>query len=230
MTKKIITGIFGGSFNPIHDGHLEAAINARKALGLDEVLLMVTPGSPLKDPSSYAPLEDRVKMCQMVAKPHQSWLKVTDIEKSLKTVETAHTLKALSDLYPDRHFIWIMGADNLRDFHNWKDWKNIIDNYPIAVLSRKGDTKASLESKAAKYAQSLKRSDPKDLLNGPGWYLMNNKVHHPYHSSAIVKSIHKKPLTLNELFNELSLNKKTQEFKDVAQHIIKKQLYQPKGH
>lgn len=162
-------GLYGGSFNPPHYGHFIAAFYARHFLDLDEVWMMVTPGSPLKDPASYAALEDRLRWCKMIAKDHP-WLIPTDIEKDFYTAQTIDTLQEMNRRFPKNEFVWIMGADNLANFHEWNRWQDIIDNFPIAILARPGDGDEALKSEAARYAAALKVDNPKDM-NGRnnGW-------------------------------------------------------------
>ncbi len=166
--KKRI-GIFGGSFNPPHYGHFVAAFFAYHYLKLDEVWLMVTPGSPLKDPAIYASLADRMEWCGLMAEGH-SWIVPTDIEKTFPDTETAHSLQRIKALYPDDEFIWIMGADNLAHFHEWKNWQEIIDNHEIAVLARAGYRDDALASPAAHYAADKYVEHAADLVGRKsGW-------------------------------------------------------------
>ena len=226
MTGKKRVGLFGGSFNPPHDGHLQAALYVLEQLKLDEVWLLVTPHSPLKDPQSYAPLADRLEMCQIMSAPYKGKIKATDIEKHFNTTETADNLRALSSLYPENDFIWVMGADNLRDFHKWHNWRRIMDNYPIAVIARHGDTDDALKSEAARYGKRLKVDEPEKLGGGPGWYVMDNPTPFPYHARDIVAKLANGERKLSGLFNDLSDGQKTKSFENVARYILKKGLYQ----
>ncbi|HEV2078530.1 MAG TPA: nicotinate-nucleotide adenylyltransferase [Allosphingosinicella sp.] len=133
MTK---TGLLGGSFNPGHLGHRGITVRAAEALGLDESWWLVSPGNPLKDATGMAPLEARFRSAVEVAEGLA--IKVTAIERELGTVYTVDTLSKLRSRFPDRRFIWLMGADNLSQFHLWRDWKRIAELVPIAVVSRPG--------------------------------------------------------------------------------------------
>lgn len=95
---------------------------------------MVSPGNPLKPKKSMAPLAARVKSAQIQAR--HAPIKVTAIERQLGTRYTVDTLRAIKRRYPKRRFVWIMGADNLAQFHLWKDWRNIAREMPIAVIAR----------------------------------------------------------------------------------------------
>jgi len=186
LGKRI--GIFGGSFNPPHYGHFIAAFYAYHFLKLDEVWWMVTPQSPLKDPALYAPLDDRVEWCEIMAEGHD-WLKVTDIEKTFPDTETAHSLKRIKALNPDDEFIWIMGADNLAHFHEWKNWQEIMDNHEIAVLARDGYREDALNSPAARYAAASYIEKPTDLIGRKdGWCFIDTPAF-DISSSKIVRDM-----------------------------------------
>ena len=132
----IKTGLLGGSFNPAHRGHRQLSINAAKALGLDEIWWLVSPGNPLKDPSGMAPLDHRFASARAAARGLP--IRVTAIERELGTNYTVHTLGALRRRFPEHRFIWLMGADNLAQFHQWRQWRDIAATVPIAVVSRPG--------------------------------------------------------------------------------------------
>ena len=130
------TGLLGGSFNPAHRGHRKISLAAIEALGLDEVWWLVSPGNPLKPAAGMAPLQARVESARAAAR--RAPIRVTAIERELGTRFTIDTLRALRRRYPGRRFVWIMGADNLAQFHRWKDWRSIARTVPIAVLARPG--------------------------------------------------------------------------------------------
>jgi len=131
-----ITGILGGSFNPAHGGHRRVTMFAIRALGLDEAWWMVSPGNPLKPRKGMASLNARVKSAQRMSR--NAPIRVTAIEQQLGTRYTIDTLRALLRRYPRRRFVWLMGADNLAQFHRWKDWRQIAREMPIAVIARPG--------------------------------------------------------------------------------------------
>ena len=130
------TGLLGGSFNPAHRGHRAISIAAARALGLDEVWWLVSPGNPLKPAEGMAPLEARFRSALHASR--RAPITVTAIERELGTCYTVDTIAALRRRYPGRQFIWLMGADNLAQFHFWKDWRKIATLIPIAVVSRPG--------------------------------------------------------------------------------------------
>ena len=130
------TGLLGGSFNPAHGGHRAISLFAMQALGLDELWWLVSPGNPLKAQKGMAALPQRFASARKQAKGTR--IRVTAIERQLGTRYTAETLAKLVRLYPKRQFIWIMGADNLLQFHHWKRWRDIARTMPIAVIARPG--------------------------------------------------------------------------------------------
>ncbi len=129
-------GLLGGSFNPAHGGHRRISLFAIKALGLDEVWWMVSPGNPLKPKKGMANLAARVRSA--MAQARRAPIRVTAIERDLGTRYTVDTLKMLALRYPKVEFVWLMGSDNLAQFHLWKNWREIGRTMPIAVIARPG--------------------------------------------------------------------------------------------
>lgn len=140
-------GLFGGSFNPAHEGHRAVAIYAQRRLALDWIWWMVSPQNPLKEAGDYADFEERLAHTQAVAR-HPRFI-VTDIEHRLATRTTAETLHALAPLLSRGRFVWIMGADSFAHLHKWNDWLDIPLALPLAVLARPGFLLRALESTAA---------------------------------------------------------------------------------
>ena len=140
-------GLFGGTFDPAHAAHRAACLLALRRLGLDRVWWLVTPGNPLKDTRGLAPLAERVAAAQALA--HHPRIDVTDIEAALGTTYTYETISYLKKSCPGVHFVWIMGADNLRSFHRWQRWRGIADLVPIAVIDRLGPSLYATGSAAA---------------------------------------------------------------------------------
>ncbi|MGB3317948.1 nicotinate-nucleotide adenylyltransferase [Sphingopyxis granuli] len=132
----IRTGLLGGSFNPAHGGHRAISLNAIDALGLDDLWWLVSPGNPLKDAKGMAPLPARLASAQHMAR--RSPIRATGLEAELGTRYTVDTLRKLVRRYPNRRFIWIMGADNLVQLPRWRDWRDIARLMPIAVIARPG--------------------------------------------------------------------------------------------
>jgi nicotinate-nucleotide adenylyltransferase len=140
-------GLFGGSFNPPHEGHLLVAQQALKRLDLDAVWLLVSPGNPLKNHHELAPLADRVAATRKIMQHPQ--IKVTGFEAAHGVRYTYDTLKFLKATHPAVRFVWIMGADNLRDFDRWERWRDIAGLMPIAIYVRPGSSRRAPFSKAA---------------------------------------------------------------------------------
>lgn len=130
------TGLLGGSFNPAHRGHRQVSVHAARLLGLDEIWWLVSPGNPLKPARGMAPLDARFASARRAARGLP--VKVTAIERELGTRYTLDTLHALRRRFGERRFIWLMGADNLARFHEWREWREIAAQVPIAVAARPG--------------------------------------------------------------------------------------------
>ena len=124
-------GLFGGSFNPPHSGHRLVAETALRRLALDQVWWLVTPGNPLKSTHELAALDTRMRaVAAMAAHPAMN---ITDVEMHLGSSFTAHTISTLRRLRPDLRFVWVMGADNLRDMHKWQHWRDILTTVPVVT-------------------------------------------------------------------------------------------------
>ena len=148
VERGMAVGLFGGSFNPPHEGHLLVAEIALRRLGLDQLWWMVTPGNPLKNRMELASLGDRLAMSEKLI--HDPRIRVTAFEKTLGGSYTADTLSFVKARNPHVHFIWVMGADSLRTFHLWQKWQEIASTFPIAVIDRPGSTLSFLSSKMAR--------------------------------------------------------------------------------
>lgn len=130
-------GLLGGSFNPAHRGHRRISLRAIDALALDELWWLVSPGNPLKAGArDMAPYPARLASARKMAR--RSRIRASDIETRLHTRYTIDTVRALIRRYPARRFIWIMGADNIDQFHRWRDWRRLARLVPIAVIVRPG--------------------------------------------------------------------------------------------
>lgn len=150
-----LTGLLGGSFNPAHGGHRRISLFAIRSLGLDELWWLVSPGNPLKPKGGMAPLAARVAAAQVQAR--RAPIRVTGIERELGTRYTVDTLRALQRRYPKRRFIWLMGSDNLAQFHRWRDWRRIARAMPIAVIARPGYDGAAVASPAMAWLGRFRR-------------------------------------------------------------------------
>ena len=129
-------GLLGGSFNPAHRGHRRVSLAAARALALDEVWWLVSPGNPLKAAAGMADYEARLGSARRIAR--HSLIKVSDFERRAGTRYTVDTVAALRQRFPHHRFIWLMGEDTVAQFHQWKDWRRLAATLPIAVISRPG--------------------------------------------------------------------------------------------
>ncbi len=140
-------GLFGGSFNPPHEGHRLATLAAMRRLGLHRVWWIVTPGNPLKDHDGLSGLAQRVAAAQTVARHPR--IDVTGFEDALGTRYSAETVAYLKRRCPGVDFVWIMGADILPELHRWKHWRAFVDSLPLAVVDRPGSTLNATRGRAA---------------------------------------------------------------------------------
>lgn len=127
-------GLFGGSFDPAHEGHAHVARTALKRLGLDQVWWLVAPQNPLKPKSS--PFAARLASARALARGRK--MVVTDLEMRLNCAFTYQTIRALKRLYPGVAFTLIMGADNLTHFRRWRRWREVAASVPVAIVARPG--------------------------------------------------------------------------------------------
>ena len=167
-------GLLGGSFDPAHAGHAHITREAIKRFGLDHVWWMVSPGNPLKS-RGPAPLDQRIERAREVMDHPR--VQITDIERQLGTRYTASTLRALQARYRGVRFVWLMGADNLAQFHRWQDWRWIMDNVHVGVLARPGDRISARMSPAARlYVRNRipgRMSHLLTLSERPAWCFVN---------------------------------------------------------
>jgi nicotinate-nucleotide adenylyltransferase len=148
VEKGMQVGLFGGSFNPPHAGHALVAEIALRRLALDQLWWIVTPGNPLKSSRELSPLAERLRLSEEVAQNPR--IKVTAFEAAHKVRYTADTLALVRARNPGVDFVWVMGADSLRDFHRWQRWRQIVMTFPIAIIDRPGSTLSFLSSVVAK--------------------------------------------------------------------------------
>jgi len=148
-------GLLGGSFNPAHRGHRHVTLEAIRLLGLDEAWWLVSPGNPLKPRAGMAPLAARLAAARAMAR--RAPIRATDLEARLRTRYTVDTLRRIVRRYPRHRFIWIMGADNLAQFHQWRQWRTIARTMPIAVLTRPGYNDDALAAPAMGWLRRYRR-------------------------------------------------------------------------
>ena len=167
-------GLLGGSFDPAHAGHAHITREALKRFGLDRVWWLVSPGNPLKS-RGPAPMVQRLSHAREVMQHPR--VTVTGLEEALGTRYTAQTLDRLRAIYPRVRFVWLMGADNLAQFHLWQDWRKIMETVPVGVLARPGQRiSARMSPAAALYAPYRIAAGQSQRLahaNAPAWCFVN---------------------------------------------------------
>lgn len=164
-------GLFGGTFNPPHVGHVHATQVAMKYLGLDAVWWLVTPGNPLKSQNGLPDTASRIAKCrQFMTHPR---VIVTDIETRLGTIRTYDTVKALQERYPHTEFVWFSGTDISYEFRRWYKWKDLQTLIPFAFVGRPSRS-------------GLVRNNS---------FRMNHRLHHTYPQRGI-----RPPLTKGHIY------------------------------
>ena len=158
------TGLLGGSFNPAHGGHRRITRFAIDSLALSEAWWLVSPGNPLKPRAGMAPLNARLRSARNQAR--RAPIVPTAIERHLGTRYTLDTIRALIRRYPARRFVWIMGSDNLAQFHRWKDWRALARTVPIAVTARPGYDHDALTSPAMNWLRRYRMPAARFLKSG----------------------------------------------------------------
>jgi nicotinate-nucleotide adenylyltransferase len=139
-------GLLGGSFDPAHEGHVNITEAALSRFRLDRVWWLVAPQNPLK---IHQPADLETRIAGARALLHDPRVVVTDIEAQLGTFQTADTIAALQGLYPGVRFVWLMGSDNLVQFHRWSRWREIAETVPIGVLARPESRLGARHARAA---------------------------------------------------------------------------------
>ncbi len=183
-------GLFGGSFNPAHAGHMHVATTSLRALGLDQIWWMVSPQNPLKPKQpSY---ESRVATVEALGLPYS--MKISHMEMKFGTQYTVDTLKKAQATWPNANFIFLMGADNFLQLPRWKSWKTIMETVPIAVIARPGKNNSAIRSRLGKAAQIYRdcridetQSDTLKYYEAPAWTYLTPPMN-SLSSSAIRKA------------------------------------------
>lgn len=171
-TKGLVIGLLGGSFDPAHEGHVHLTREAIARMGLDQVWWLVSPGNPLKA-RQPAPMAERLARARAIMPDPK--VVITDLEARLGTRATIDTLTKLKAIYPGVHFVWLMGADNLVQFHKWNRWRDILRLVPVGVLARPGSGVAARMSVAARAFRVHQVDRGETLRNkaAPAWCFIN---------------------------------------------------------
>ena len=223
------TLLLGGSFNPAHAGHLYISREAMKRLGVNETWWLVSPGNPLKETKGMAEFNARYEKAREVAKvdrrikvsdfelffsPRRGEVRRGALYsrnsqsphpnpppngEGIKKSYTIDTIRALQRRYPDRQFIWLMGADNLVQFHRWQNWHEIFRKIPIVIFTRAPHDLVALHSKAAlRFAQNRLNFERSTISSGktPRWgYILTRKS--PLSATVMRKTLGKKAFLLH---------------------------------
>ena len=140
-------GLLGGSFNPAHRAHRRISLGALRALGLDEVWWLVSPGNPLKEGAKdMAPFDARFASAEQMVR--RAPIRVSNFERLEGTHYTVDTVRKLKLRFPQHRFIWLLGSDTLPNFHEWRDWRELARQVPIAVIRRPGYDSAAHAARA----------------------------------------------------------------------------------
>ena len=179
-------GLLGGSFNPAHAGHKMITEFALKRLRLDTIWWLVSTQNPLKSKMGMEPLADRINTARSIA--NHPKVSVRPIEFQLNTLYTADTIRVLKKRYRQAKFVWIMGADNLAQFSEWKDWDKIASMVTIAVFNRPGYSQKALSSRMARKYFGRRISESKCALAAklkpPRWVFLHTLLN-PISSTKI---------------------------------------------
>ena len=180
--RQLRIGLFGGSFNPAHDGHLHLSNLAKRNLQLDEVWWIVSPQNPLKPTGEMALLVDRLASCRALVAGN-SYIRVIAPEVEFGSSLTFQTLKTLKQRCSRHHFYWLMGADNMVTFPNWQRHKMIAASMPIAVIDRPGYSyramsRGELLLKGRLSARKLARTSLSRQQFSPSWCFIAGRRHH----------------------------------------------------
>ena len=169
-------GLLGGSFDPPHKGHLYISLEAKKILKLDDIWWLVTPQNPLKvnQPASYS---ERIKNCKLIIKNQP--IKIKEIEKKINSKFSYQTIKYLNKHYKNINFFWLMGADNLINFHKWQNADQIFSEIPIVVFRRYGYNNKALKSYTSNLYKNFRINNKNlHIINFkqlPAWTIIKNK-------------------------------------------------------
>ena len=169
-------GLLGGTFDPPHKGHLYISLEAKKILKLDDIWWLVTPQNPLKvnRPASYS---ERIKNCKLIIKNQP--IKIKEIEKKINSKFSYQTIKYLNKHYKNINFFWLMGADNLINFHKWQNADKIFSEIPIVVFRRYGYNNKALKSYTSNFYKNFRINNNnlhiKNFKELPAWTIIKNK-------------------------------------------------------
>ena len=178
VSPKQKIGILGGSFNPAHEGHLSISKIALQRLNLDAVWWIISPRNPLKKYDILYDFEERVSSAEKVIDTNH--ISISKLERDAQIKYTIGTVEYLNTRYFGTKFVWIMGADNLKDFHRWREWDKLALTVPIAIIDRPS---SSLDVTSSLFANKYRKyrvdeADAQNLANKkqPAWVFLHSKL------------------------------------------------------
>jgi nicotinate-nucleotide adenylyltransferase len=177
LRPGMTVGLYGGTFDPPHAGHVHVARSAMKRLGLDRVWWLASPGNPFKE-NAPAPLSERLALIEKAAPEPR--MVASGLEADLASSRTVDVIAWLQARHPGVRFVWIMGADGLAELHRWRQWTEIARRVPICVVSRPGSGLAARLSPAARRMarHRLLPSGARALpVTVPGWTYLTEPLH-----------------------------------------------------
>lgn len=152
-------GIMGGTFDPIHFGHLACAESVLSALDLDKIIFIPTGNPSFKQERDLADAEDRLKMCELACNPNEGFeVSRMEIDRSGITY-TSDTIRELKELFPESQIYFIMGSDSLLTLHEWHESDMLIGNVSFAVVMRPGDDRPEVERYISEHGIDAKLVD-----------------------------------------------------------------------
>jgi len=181
-------GLFGGSFNPAHKGHLHISKTALERLKLDRVWWLLSPQNPLKDASEYASYEERAQSALKIIDSPEIVLSFFEQQQNL--TYSVDTIRQLLERHARAKFVWLMGADAFADLDCWKDWQVIMETIPIAVFNRPEYGNRALTSKAARLYGDFRLDESEAPLladrRAPAWCFINQPL--DYSASSKIRA------------------------------------------
>ena len=162
-------GLFGGSFDPVHEGHIKLAEMAHKKLKLDQVWFLLSPQNPQKQKATD--YETRHKQLQERLKSHA--FKIIDIEQHKQIYHSIQTIKFLKKSCPKHRFIWLMGSDSFLNLHTWHNWRSFVTQVDLAVFARPGYQAKLSRCHLAQYLRKQRRYFLKRDVNQTQWQWIN---------------------------------------------------------
>ena len=195
MADKKKIGLYFGTFNPIHIGHLVIANHMANYTDLDEVWFVVSPHNPFKNKSNLLDDYARLELVHRAVKDYDQ-LRVTDIEFGLPQPSyTVNTLVNLGEKFPNHHFSLIMGGDNLNAFHKWKNYELILENHQLYVYPRLANTSSQLDD-----------HEKVNLVGAPIMQISSSFIRNAIKTKKDVRAV--LPLSVWEYIDEMNYYKK----------------------